>query len=200
MQGRNEEASRGFEEAIRLNPAAHMTYHLYGRHAFGLGEMERAIELYRTAIRLEPDDYQSQSLLEGPLRSLGRAAEAQEENRLAGIAIERRLQRRPDDVRALLLGAVQAAHEGDAARARLLGDRAMAARPDDFSTAYNVACAHALLGEHDRAIELLDRAIRQGRGNLGWIEHDTDFSSLRGDPRFEAIVGRLRAAAAGAAP
>jgi adenylate cyclase len=200
MQGRNDEAARGFEEAIRLNPSAHMTYHLYGRHAFGVGDMEKAIELYRSAIRLEPDDYQSQALLEGPLRSLGRTDEARESNRLAGIAIERRLQRRPDDVRALLLGSVQAAHEGNVERARGLGDRAMAARPDDFSTAYNVACAHALLGERDRALELLDRAVRHGRGNLGWIEHDTDFASLRGDPRFEAIVGRLREAAAGTAP
>jgi adenylate cyclase len=200
MQGRNDEASRGFEEAIRLNPSAHMTYHLYGRHAFGLGDMEKSVELYRTAIRLEPDDYQSLALLEGPLRSLGRTDEARESNRLAGIAIERRLQRRPDDVRALLLGSVQAAHEGDAERARGLGDRAMAARPDDFSTAYNVACAHALLGEHERALELLDRAVRHGRGNLGWIEHDTDFASLRGDPRFEAIVERLRAASAGKGP
>ena len=200
MQGRNDEAARGFAEAIRLNPSAHMTYHLYGRHAFGVGDMEKAVELFRTAIRLEPDDYQSQALLEGPLRSLGRTDEARESNRLAGIAIERRLQRRPDDARALLLGSVQAAHVGDAERARALGDRAMAARPDDFSTAYNVACAHALLGERERALELLDRAVRHGRGNLGWIEHDTDFASLRGDPRFEAIVGRLRAAAAGKAP
>jgi TolB-like protein/cytochrome c-type biogenesis protein CcmH/NrfG len=199
MQGRNDEAAQGFEEAIRLNPSAHMTHYLYGRHAFGTGAMEKAVELYRTAIRLEPDDYQSLAMLEGGLQSLGRTEEARESNRLAGLAIERRLQRKPDDVRALLLGAVQAAHAGDAARARTLGERAMAARPDDFSTAYNVACAHAVLGEHERAVELLDRAVRHGRGNLGWIEHDTDFASLRGDPRFEAIVGRLRAAA-GASP
>jgi adenylate cyclase len=162
--------------------------------------MEKAVALYRAAIRLEPDDYQSQAMLEGPLRSLGRTEEAREANRLAGIAIERRLQRRPDDVRALLLGSVQAAHEGNAERARALGDRALAARPDDFSTAYNVACTYAILGDHDRAIELLDRAVRHGRGNLGWIERDTDFASLRGDARFQAIVGRLRAAAAGTAP
>jgi hypothetical protein len=41
--------------------------------------------------------------------------------------------------------------------------------------------------------------VRGGRGNLGWIENDPDLDNLRGDPRFTAIVGRLRAAAAGAA-
>ena len=50
MQGRNDQAARGFEEAIRLNPSAHMTYHLYGRHAFGVGDMEKAVELFRTAM------------------------------------------------------------------------------------------------------------------------------------------------------
>ena len=195
MQGRNAEASRGFEEAIRLNPSAHLTYYLYGRHCFGAGEMEKAVELYRAAIRLEPDDYQTQAMLEGPLHSLGRTEEARGANRLAGLKIERRLQLRPDDVRALLLGAVQAAHEGNADRARVLGERAMAVRPDDFSTAYNVACAHAILGEHDRALELLDRAVAHGRGNLGWIERDTDFAALHGHPRFEAILARLRASA-----
>ena len=62
-----------------------------------------------------------------------------------------------------------------------------------------VACAYAVRGDCDRAIELLDRAVRGGRGNLGWIENDPDLDALRGDPRFAAIVGRLRAAAAGAA-
>ena len=193
MQGRNAEAAQGFEEAIRLNPSAHLTYYLYGRHCFGAGEMEKAVEMYRAAIRLEPDDFQTQAMLEGPLQSLGRTEEAREANRLAGLKIERRLQARPDDVRALLLGAVQAAHEGNADRARLLGERAMAARPDDFSTAYNVACAHAILGERDRALDLLDRAVSHGRGNLAWIEHDTDFAALHGHPRFEAILARLRA-------
>ena len=195
MQGRNAEASRGFEEAIRLNPSAHLTYYMYGRHCFGAGDMEKAVELYRDAIRLEPDDYQTQAMLEGPLHSLGRTEEAREANRQAGLKIDRRLQIRPDDVRALLLGAVQAAHEGNADRARVLGERAMAVRPDDFSTAYNVACAHAILGEHDRALELLDRAVAHGRGNLGWIERDTDFAALHGHPRFEAILARLRASA-----
>ena len=192
MQGRDAEAAQGFEEAIRLNPAAHLTYYLYGRHCFGAGQMEKAVEMYRAAIRLEPDDFQTQAMLEGPLQSLGRTEEAREANRLAGLKIERRLQAKPDDVRALLLGAVQAAHAGNAERARLLGERAMVARPDDFSTAYNVACAHALLGEHDRALELLDRAVRHGRGNLAWIEHDTDLAALHGRPRFEAILARLR--------
>lgn len=199
MQGRGEEAGRDFEVAIRLNPSSHNSYYLYGRHCFGAGLMEKAVGLYRKAAELEPDDFQALAMLVSALQNLGRHEEARAVNEQAGTAIERRLQRRPDDVRALLLGAVQAAIAGDAQRAITYGERALVARPDDFSTAYNVACAYAVLGDRDRAIELLDRAVRDGRGNLGWIENDPDLDALRGDPRFAAIVGRLRAAAAGAA-
>ncbi|MCM2311173.1 MAG: tetratricopeptide repeat protein [Steroidobacteraceae bacterium] len=199
MQGRGEEAARDFDEAIRLNPTSHNSYYLYGRHCFSAGQMEKAVGLYRKAIELEPDDFQSLAMLVSALQKLGRHDEAGAVNVQTGAAIERRLQRRPDDVRALLLGAVQAAIAGDAQRAITYGERALVARPDDFSTAYNVACAYAVLGDRDRALELLDRAVRGGRGNLGWIENDPDLDNLRGDPRFAAIVGRLRAAAAGAA-
>jgi adenylate cyclase len=109
------------------------------------------------------------------------------------LAIERHLQREPGDGRALHLGAVTAAKLGDAARARALSERALTARPDEFATAYNLACAFAILGDRERALELLDRATQRGRGNLAWIEQDPDLDSLRGDPRFETIVDRLRA-------
>jgi hypothetical protein len=53
------------------------------------------------------------------------------------------------------------------------------------------------MGDNDRALELLNQAVNLGRGNLGWIEHDPDFDTLRGDPRFETIVNRVRAASGG---
>jgi adenylate cyclase len=109
------------------------------------------------------------------------------------LAIERHLQREPGDGRALHLGAVTAAKLGDATRARALSERALAARPDEFATAYNLACAFAILGDRKRSLELLDQATQRGRGNLAWIEQDPDLDSLRGEVQFEAIMDRLRA-------
>jgi tetratricopeptide (TPR) repeat protein len=62
---------------------------------------------------------------------------------------------------------------------------------------YNLACTHALLGDRDRAIELLRRALDENFLTPGsrerqktWARDDPDLSSLRGDPRFEALLRR----------
>jgi len=48
------------------------------------------------------------------------------------------------------------------------------------------------MGNRERALTLLDQAVRHGRGNFAWLEKDRDFDTLRDDPRFEAIVSRVR--------
>jgi TolB-like protein len=193
LQGRKDEARQDYEEAIRLNPASFDAHYLYARHCFEGGEFERAVTLYEAAVTLRPDDYQALSLLEGALLKLGRVEQHAEVARRAMQAIDRQLAIDPQDGRALQLGTTNAARLGLRDKARELGDRALKARPDAFSSYYNVACAHSILGDTDEAIALLDRAVQHGRGNLEWIEHDPDFDNLRSDPRFDAILDRIRA-------
>jgi adenylate cyclase len=54
-----------------------------------------------------------------------------------------------------------------------------------------VACTYSLLGETDKAIELLDRAIQLGYGHQAWLEHDSDLAPLRDAPRFQQLLDRL---------
>ena len=65
-------------------------------------------------------------------------------------------------------------------------------RPEGYTGLYNAACASAIQGERDRALKLPDRAVSNGRGYLRWIGSDADLANLCGDPRFEAIVHRIR--------
>ncbi len=61
--------------------------------------------------------------------------------------------------------------------------------PGNTSLLYDLACIEALLGETDAALEHLQQALTNPRLR----EHartDTDFDSLRDDPRFSAALGR----------
>ncbi len=193
LQGRDNEAHQDYEEAIRLNPASFDAHYLYARQRFQGGDFERAVPLYEEAIRLRPDDYQALSLLEGALLKLGRVEQHAQVARRAMRAIDRQLAIDPQDGRALQLGTTNAARLGLRDRARDLAERALKARPDAFSSHYNVACAYSIMGDIDDALEMLDRAVQHGRGNLEWIEHDPDFDNLRSDPRFAVILDRIRA-------
>ncbi|HSL83436.1 MAG TPA: hypothetical protein VLF66_11715 [Thermoanaerobaculia bacterium] len=78
------------------------------------------------------------------------------------------------------------------ARARGLIARALALAPDEHPVLYNAACAYARLGDPERAFELLGRIVEAGFGHRSWFEHDTDLAPLRDDPRFGALLARMR--------
>jgi tetratricopeptide (TPR) repeat protein len=54
---------------------------------------------------------------------------------------------------------------------------------------YNLACAEVRLGESDQALEHLREAIAERASFAELARKDDDFASLRGDARFEEIVG-----------
>jgi len=55
--------------------------------------------------------------------------------------------------------------------------------------AYNIACAYALLGDKEQALQWLDKAFAMGFRNLELARTDSDLNSLHGDPRFQNLVG-----------
>ena len=197
MQGRIAEAEQAFEDALRVNPASYDAHVFYGRHCVGTGDVAGAARQFEAAVRLEPADYQARCLLVTELDKLGRPEQAHSVGIEAMRIIDGRLERDPQDARALQLGAVLAVRLGDAGRARELVERSLVAGGGTFSGVYNAACTYALLGDREQALAMLDRAVTHGRGNLGWIEHDSDLDPLRGDPRFETILDRLRKATGG---
>jgi adenylate cyclase len=194
VQQRNDEASESFEQALRLNPTAYFANYMFARHLFSVGETERSLGYYQTAIRLAPEEYQPKTLYAGALEKLGREEAAREAGRVALEAIQLHLQTNADDGRALQLGAVHAARQGLPELAKQLAERAIRARSDEFATLYNLACAFSVMGDTEKALDLLEQATRHGRGNLAWMEQDPDLDPLRGDPRFEKVMDRLRGA------
>ena len=59
------------------------------------------------------------------------------------------------------------------------------------TAAYNLACAHALVGQKDKAIAQLERAVELGYDNAQHLLRDDDLENLREMPAFEALYQRL---------
>jgi adenylate cyclase len=70
-------------------------------------------------------------------------------------------------------------------------DRALSLDPDDGGVLYGIACVYALLGEHERALDALERGIQAGFGRREWAEKDPDLASLHDSPRFWKLLDSL---------
>ena len=140
---------------------------------------------------MRPEDYQTPLLVVPSLRSLGRVADAEATQRRGIQLAEKHLELNPDDARALLLSAGALMQLGERQRALEWAKRAVALDPEDSGVLYNVACVYALGGQIDDAFLCLDKAVQNGFGHRAWLENDSDFDSLRPDPRFQALLEKL---------
>ncbi len=190
--GRYDEAQKGFEEAIRINPNSFAAHHQYARMCFQSGKFEESVALFRRAAEIRLEDFQCSLLLAQSLRVLGRHDEAREARRDGIRRAERQLELEPNDPRALSLGAAELSHDGQAEKALEWAGRAAAAAPDDPAVWYNIACVYAGLGRKEEALSLLARNFDRGFGDREWVIRDPDFEVLRDDPRFQALLAKLQ--------
>ncbi len=67
--------------------------------------------------------------------------------------------------------------------------RSLATDPNDINIQYNAACTYALLGEIDRAIDLLEAWMPQVGAEMRlWFKNDSDLDSIRDHPRYSKLV------------
>jgi adenylate cyclase len=189
---RYDDAAREFEEAIRLNPNLFEPYYLYARSSFAAGRIEQSADLFLKAGQVQPEDFQSLMLAAQSLKMLGRDEEAKRVGREGVQRAERRLDLNPGDARALSLGSGELSRLGQPERALQWSNRALELHPEDQGVLINSACLRACLGLKDDAIALLEQTFAKGFGKRDWIEQDPDYDSLRDDPRFQALLQKLR--------
>ena len=53
---------------------------------------------------------------------------------------------------------------------------------------YGLACFHAVYGEVDQALELLETACAKGQVTPGWIRIDPELYFIQDEPRFQALI------------
>lgn len=187
MAGRLAEAEAEYREAVRRDASLWEPRYFFARMCFQSGRTEEAARLFQDACSVR-EDYQATFFAAQALEALGREEEAATWYDRANTAADNHLQLHPDDARACTTRAVALCRLGRKEDGLAWGVRALAADPDDAGVRYNVACLHAVAGEPDAAIALLEEALPMGFGNREWLERDPDLDSLRGDPRFQALL------------
>ncbi len=192
LSRRYDDAAREFEEAIALNPNLFDAYYYYARTSFARGDIAGSAEQFRKAAEVRQEDFQSPMLRSQSLRMMGRKDEAKAAG-LEGIRrAEQMLALNPSEGRALSLGSGALFEDGQVARAIEWSRRALDLYPDDLGALINGACLHSKAGQKEEALQLLERVFARGWGKRDWVEHDPDYDCLRDDPRFKAMLEKLK--------
>ena len=185
-------AEAAFQEALRLNPRSYDAWLGFGRFCIPRGDFERAAKAFEKASQLRPEDVQSVVLMAMAYRKLDRDQQQKQARKDAVERAQRHLEANPEDARSWYLGAISLLDLGERPKGLEWAQRALELNPLDSNVLYNVASVYALADEPAKAIDLLERTIAQGFIAASWLEQDSDFDRLRGYPRYEALLAKLK--------
>jgi tetratricopeptide (TPR) repeat protein len=191
LNRRYEDAKRHFEAALARAPRLFEAWYFYARDQVAQGKLEVAAEFFRRAHEVRPEDFQSLFLSSQALRGAGRNEDARTIGRRAVAAAERHLDFYPETTRALYLGAATLVFLGEKEKGLAWARRASEFDAEESGMLYNLACIYCLAGEHEQAMDLLERWETEGAVHKEWLLNDPDLEALRGKPRFQALVERL---------
>jgi TolB-like protein/class 3 adenylate cyclase len=202
-------AAQTVSKALSLAPADPNILISAANLEIARGNTDRAIELYRKAVDLDPVNAQARSFLAFNLAATKRFAEARAEfPRVvelnpaapwahAGLGLSYLLENKFEEAateaqadagewcRLLIVSCARwgqkRVQESDAALAELTAK-------DSETAAYQIAEAYAYRGDKDHAFEWLERARRQRDPGLAGLRRDPLLPNLRDDPRWNVFL------------
>ena len=187
LNGEYEQSLKCFEKLARLDPAARAVAS-YNRSRIFLyrGDYETSIAELDKGSRAEPNH---------PIVKIFRAVTLfyQGERQRGLDLMEEILSENPqmDGVRSLY--ALFLANLGKKEKAReQFTEEAINLAKADHDMAYWMTSANAQLGDIDKSFYWLERAIKLGNENKPWFLADKMLDPLRSDPRFDALMSKLK--------
>lgn len=182
-----ERALRSFERMVRLNPNERVVTSFHRARIFMYqGRYEDALAELDQGAMLEPDHPLLQTFR-------GRVLYYRGEVDAAARVLEQVLERHPkmDGIRPILATCLSAQGKHELANQQIT-ERVKVAAAVDHDVAYWLASAYLLQGRQVVALQWLQKAIELGNENYLWFESDPNWADLHDDPRFKAMMQRVR--------
>jgi len=218
-QGRKELLPQEARKAMELDPGEKDGPNLLAAYRQWNGEYEQSQALLKGLLAADPLFFPARSNYGENLRQMGNAAASiQEQQKVleqdqkiifplvnlamahmtAGHIAEARetltkaLTFEPQNYQVRLFLALQLAIEGRRAEALQAMSPDVLKYGELIMFASNVAEFYAVLGDRDKALEWLDRAVRVGDERAEWFERNPLLASIRTETRFREIVDGIR--------
>jgi serine/threonine-protein kinase len=182
--GDREAALGNFEHSVRLGPSA-PAYANLGFFYFAAGRFKEAVTAYAEQVKRDPASPSAHRNLGDAHRRAGNAAGARAEYERAITAANAVLAVNPRDAATIALLALCEARLGRAAAAERHAAEASVQPSADRDVWGRQAQVLALIGQRDRALAALRKAVAAG---YKVSDTDEEFDTLRGIPEFAALA------------
>ena len=159
------------------------------------GNYSDAVTMDKKALSLNPQSYQAWGNLAGAYAWSGDHVNALENYKKAIDLAKIQNTKAPDDAGLTANLANYYASTGDATHGLPLIRKALALSPDDSRISYVAGESYELLGQRDKAIPLVSKAIAAGYQPT-LFQRSPEMASLRGDPGFHAALVQAKSAKA----
>jgi serine/threonine-protein kinase len=185
--GDNVNALKFYERSITIAPMPETLSNIGNIH-FLEGRYEAATVAFQQAVTASPNDGVLRGNLGDALARVNRREEARQAW-LESVRLDRQtLAVNPNDANTLARIALREAKLGDRSAAEADIRRALSLNASDSEVLYLATCVRALNGEVERALTLLEQALKNGY-SAALARRDRDLDRIRQTPRFRELVG-----------
>ena len=184
MRGRTHEASEAFESAAAIDSHSFDAHYFNAFNWSRADHPVRAARLYEKAMKRRKKDYQAAYEYARMLRIADKAQAGVKELEHALEMIRIRLEYRPDDYRALNIGALALMDMRDQEIAVEWMEQSLDQSPVDAVLEYNAAFLYSQAGDISRCLEHLRKCTILGEPDWNWLQKDPRLQAVRTHPEF----------------
>lgn len=166
-QGRTDEAEKQFRKALTINKNSSDAYYNLGVIAEGKGDLQGALNSYRSAARINPSDTDLASAISSLETKLQDKANAQQHQRQVQqqAALDQQEQRKTDNLKQMINVAATAYKNRDYDKAISNLQYVSQQAPNDGDVAYALGQAYKGKGDYSKARAAYNNAIASDPGN-----------------------------------